>query len=120
MQFSIDTFGRMLSVDRRDIVNATAGRKAFILTRIGDIAFGIAIALFFLIFGQFSIFSINSSASSLSGGMGTLLALLLLAGVGNPLNCLWPSGYQMPWQVLRLSPPSFTQQRWLRLAHICS
>jgi NADH-quinone oxidoreductase subunit L len=63
-----------------DIVNATAGRKAFILTRIGDIAFGIAIALFFLIFGQLSIFSINSSASSLSGGMGTLLALLLFWG----------------------------------------
>ncbi len=63
-----------------DIAKATAGRKAFILTRIGDVAFGIAIALFFLIFGQFSIVSINSSASSLSGGMGTLLALLLFWG----------------------------------------
>jgi NADH-quinone oxidoreductase subunit L len=63
-----------------DIVKATAGRKAFILTRIGDVAFGIAIALFFLIFGQLSIFSINSSASSLSGGMGTVLALLLFWG----------------------------------------
>jgi NADH-quinone oxidoreductase subunit L len=63
-----------------DIAKATAGRKAFILTRIGDVAFGIAIALFFLIFGQLSIFSINSSASSLSGGMGTLLALLLFWG----------------------------------------
>jgi NADH-quinone oxidoreductase subunit L len=63
-----------------DVVKATAGRKAFILTRIGDVAFGVAIALFFLIFGQLSIFSINSSASSLSGGMGTVLALLLFWG----------------------------------------
>jgi NADH-quinone oxidoreductase subunit L len=38
-----------------DVVNATAGRKAFILTRIGDVAFGIAIALFFLILDQLSI-----------------------------------------------------------------
>ena len=63
-----------------DIVNATAGRKAFILTRIGDVAFGIAIALFFLIFDQLSIFTINSKASSLDPGMATLLALLLFWG----------------------------------------
>jgi NADH-quinone oxidoreductase subunit L len=63
-----------------DVVKATAGRKAFILTRIGDVAFGVAIALFFLIFGQLSIFSINSTASSLSGRMGTVLALLLFWG----------------------------------------
>jgi NADH-quinone oxidoreductase subunit L len=63
-----------------DAVNATAGRKAFILTRIGDVAFGIAIALFFLILDQLSIFSINSMASSLSAGTATLLALLLFWG----------------------------------------
>jgi NADH-quinone oxidoreductase subunit L len=63
-----------------DVVNATAGRKAFILTRIGDVAFGIAIALFFLIFDQLSIFSINSKVSSLGPGMATLLALLLFWG----------------------------------------
>ena len=64
----------------RDGVNATAGRKAFILTRIGDVAFGIAIALFFLIFNQLSIFSINSKVSTLSVGMATLLGLLLFWG----------------------------------------
>jgi NADH-quinone oxidoreductase subunit L len=64
----------------RDGVNATAGRKAFILTRIGDVACGIAIALFFLIFDQLSIFSINSKVSSLSIGMATLLGLLLFWG----------------------------------------
>ncbi len=63
-----------------DVLNATAGRKAFILTRIGDVAFGIAIALFFLILDQFSIFSINSKAASLSVGTATLLGLLLFWG----------------------------------------
>ncbi len=63
-----------------DVVNATAGRKAFILTRIGDVAFGIAIALFFLILDQLSIFSINSKVSSFSSGTATLLALLLFWG----------------------------------------
>src|SRR5512143_2406254 len=68
----------------RDGVNATAGRKAFILTRIGDVAFGIAIALFFLLFDQLSISSINSKVSSLSVGMATLLGILLFWGaVGN-------------------------------------
>ncbi len=64
----------------RDGVNATAGRKAFILTRIGDVAFGIAIALFFLLFDQLSIFSINSKVSSLGTGTATLLGLLLFWG----------------------------------------
>jgi NADH-quinone oxidoreductase subunit L len=63
-----------------DGINATAGRKAFILTRIGDVAFGIAIALFFLLLNQFSIFSINSKAASLSAGAATLLGLLLFWG----------------------------------------
>jgi NADH-quinone oxidoreductase subunit L len=63
-----------------DVINATAGRKAFILTRIGDVAFGVAIALFFLILDQLSIFAINSKASSLSGGTATLLGLLLFWG----------------------------------------
>jgi NADH-quinone oxidoreductase subunit L len=63
-----------------DVVNATAGRKAFILTRIGDVAFGVAIALFFLVLDQLSIFAINSKASSLSGGTATLLGLLLFWG----------------------------------------
>ncbi len=39
----------------RDEANANAGRKAFICTRIGDIAFGVALGLFFVYFGNFSI-----------------------------------------------------------------
>jgi NADH-quinone oxidoreductase subunit L len=63
-----------------DAVNVTAGRKAFILTRIGDVALGVAIALFFFLLEEFSIFAINSRASSLSVGTATLLGLLLFWG----------------------------------------
>lgn len=61
-----------------DEVNANAGRKAFIVTRIGDIAFGGALGLFFLLFQNFSITYIASHASTLSTGVATFLALLLL------------------------------------------
>ena len=43
--------------------NATAGRKAFIVTRIGDTAFGIAMVWMFQLFGTLSITELN--------GMGT-------------------------------------------------
>jgi len=57
---------------------ANAGRKAFIVTRIGDIAFGVALGLFFILFQSFSINYIDSHVSSLSTNMATVLALLLL------------------------------------------
>jgi NADH-quinone oxidoreductase subunit L len=66
-----------------DEVKAAAGRKAFILTRIGDVAFGIAIALFFAMFNSLSITRINQQASTLGLGMVTLLGLLIFwAAVG--------------------------------------
>jgi NADH-quinone oxidoreductase subunit L len=63
-----------------DEVKATAGRKAFVFTRIGDVAFGVAIALFFALFNTLSISSLNSQASSLGFGMATFLGILLLWG----------------------------------------
>jgi NADH-quinone oxidoreductase subunit L len=63
-----------------DEVKATAGRKAFVFTRVGDVAFGVAIALFFALFGTLSIFSINSQAASLEFGIATVLGFLLLWG----------------------------------------
>jgi NADH-quinone oxidoreductase subunit L len=67
----------------RDLGNAMAGRKAFYLTRIGDVAFGIAIGLFFIIFEQLSIFFINGHTHSLGTGMATVFGLLLLgAAIG--------------------------------------
>ncbi len=61
-----------------DTANASAGRKAFITTRIGDVAFGIVLALLFWQFGSFSLTFINTHTDFLGLGMATLLSLLLL------------------------------------------
>jgi NADH-quinone oxidoreductase subunit L len=61
--------------------NAFAGKKAFIVNRIGD--FGILIALF-LIFGAFGTFSFDtifSNASQLTQGMALAITMFLLLGV---------------------------------------
>ena len=62
----------------RDVVNAAAGRKAFLLTRIGDVAFGIAIGVCFSVFGRVSLSAINASAATVPAGIAALLGLLLL------------------------------------------
>jgi NADH-quinone oxidoreductase subunit L len=87
--------------------NANAGRKAFICTRIGDVAFGIAIALFFVHFQHFSISYINIHAAALRGSLATLLALLLLAAaVGKsaqlPLTVWLPDAMAGPTPVSAL------------------
>jgi len=61
-----------------DEVKAAAGRKAFVLTRIGDVGFGIAIAFFFIITDTLSLSTINGQAASLGTGMTTALGILLL------------------------------------------
>ncbi|MFZ2448203.1 MAG: NADH-quinone oxidoreductase subunit L [Syntrophobacteraceae bacterium] len=61
-----------------DAAKATAGRKAFLLTRIGDIAFGIAIGLFFVHFESTAISFINAHAAQLTAGAATVFGLLLL------------------------------------------
>jgi NADH-quinone oxidoreductase subunit L len=87
--------------------NADAGRKAFICTRIGDVALGIAIALFFALFQHFSISYINAHAALLNGSLATLLALLLLsAAVGKsaqlPLTVWLPDAMAGPTPVSAL------------------
>ncbi len=57
---------------------ANAGRKAFLLTRIGDVAFGIAIGLFFVRFNNTTISFINAHTGELQAGAATVLGLLLL------------------------------------------
>ena len=91
----------------RDEANADAGRKAFICTRIGDIAFGVALGLFFVHFGNFSITYINSHAIGLSPTLVTILALLLLwAAVGKsaqlPLTVWLPDAMAGPTPVSAL------------------
>ena len=90
-----------------DAVNATAGRKAFIMTRIGDVAFGIAIALFLFLYNDLSLSSLNSRASSLSPEMATTLGFLLLwAAVGKsaqlPLAVWLPDAMAGPTPVSAL------------------
>jgi NADH-quinone oxidoreductase subunit L len=61
-----------------DEANAAAGRKAFVVTRIGDIAFGVALGLFFVLFHSFSLTYIDSHAGFLTTTQATILSLLLL------------------------------------------
>jgi NADH-quinone oxidoreductase subunit L len=91
----------------RDPAKADAGRKAFICTRIGDVAFGVVLALFFVLFHNLSLSFINSQASSLSPAMATLLGLLLLwAAVGKsaqlPLTVWLPDAMAGPSPVSAL------------------
>lgn len=60
--------------------NADAGRKAFLVTRVGDIFFGIAMLWLFALFGTLSISEINSQAAQLAPAVLTGLTLLLLLG----------------------------------------
>lgn len=64
----------------RDEKNATAGRKAFIVTRIGDVAFGAAIFWLFSLFGTVSIAQVNAMGPLLPAAVVTALGLLLLGG----------------------------------------
>ena len=90
-----------------DPEKATAGKKAFIMTRLGDIGFGIAVALFFTWFGTFSITGINPQAASMSTGSATLLTLLILfAAMGKsaqlPLTTWLPDAMAGPTPVSAL------------------
>jgi NADH-quinone oxidoreductase subunit L len=64
----------------REEKNATAGRKAFIVTRVGDVAFGIAVVWLFRLFDTVSIVEINRLGFLVPAGVITLLGLLLLVG----------------------------------------
>jgi len=64
----------------REEMNATAGRKAFIVTRIGDTALGIAIVWMFQLFNTLSITEINRMGFLLPAGIVSALGILLLAG----------------------------------------
>lgn len=63
-----------------DEKTATAGRKAFLVTRIGDVAFTIAIFWLFTLCGTLSIPDINGMAAALPAGTVTAVGLLLLGG----------------------------------------
>jgi len=64
----------------RKAENADAGRKAFIVTRIGDLFFAVALLWLFALFGTISIEGINAQVARLDMTTVTLLSLLLLVG----------------------------------------
>ncbi len=64
----------------REEKNATAGRKAFIVTRIGDIGLAVAIVWMFKLFSSLSITEINGLGQTIPLAVVTALGLLLLVG----------------------------------------
>src|SRR5512136_1543437 len=64
----------------RDENNATAGRKAFIVTRVGDTAFGIAIVWLFQLFHTVSIADLNRMGATVPVCTITGIGILLLIG----------------------------------------
>ena len=59
---------------------AQAATKAFVLNRVGDIGMALAIMTAFAQFGTTVISDVNASVSTASGGIATMLGLLLLLG----------------------------------------
>ncbi|GFE62346.1 NADH-quinone oxidoreductase subunit L [Geobacter sp. AOG2] len=84
--------------------NATAGRKAFITTRIGDTAFGIAIVWMYHLSGSVSITRLNAMGDVIPAAVVTTLGLLLLAGAAGksaqlPLSVWLPDAMAGPTPV---------------------
>ena len=84
--------------------NATAGRKAFIVTRIGDTAFGIALVWMFQLFGTVSITELNGMGFLMPAGVITALGVLLLIGAAGksaqlPLSVWLPDAMAGPTPV---------------------
>ncbi|NIR46857.1 NADH-quinone oxidoreductase subunit L [candidate division KSB1 bacterium] len=60
--------------------NAFAGRKAFVVNRIGDFGFLLGIFFIFFVFGTLNFEAVFSQAPQLDTGMATTIALLLFVG----------------------------------------
>ncbi|MCB2227941.1 MAG: NADH-quinone oxidoreductase subunit L [Desulfarculaceae bacterium] len=87
--------------------NASAGRKAFLFTRLGDIAFGVLLALCLAWLGDVSITGVNAKAASLAPGAALVLGLLLFwAAAGKsaqlPLSVWLPDAMAGPSPVSAL------------------
>lgn len=59
---------------------AAAGKKAFVINRVGDMGLSLAIMMFFVLFGSTSFSAISEAASGASETQLTILGLLLLLG----------------------------------------
>src|SRR6266702_3333590 len=84
--------------------NATAGRKAFIVTRIGDTALSIAMVWMFQLFGTVSITELNGMGFLMPAVVITALGILLLIGAAGksaqlPLSVWLPDAMAGPTPV---------------------
>ncbi len=84
--------------------NATAGRKAFIVTRIGDTALGIAMVWMYQLFGTTAISELNGMGFLMPPGIITALGILLLIGAAGksaqlPLSVWLPDAMAGPTPV---------------------
>ena len=84
--------------------NATAGRKAFIVTRIGDTTLGIAMIWMFQLFGTVSITKLNGMGVLIPGNAITVIGILLLIGAAGksaqlPLSVWLPDAMAGPTPV---------------------
>jgi len=87
--------------------NCDAGRKAFVVTRIGDVALGVAVLWLFYITGSTDISSINASAGTIPAATATIIGLLLLTGAAGksaqlPLTVWLPDAMAGPTPVSAL------------------
>src|SRR5660398_218826 len=96
---------------------ASAGKKAFIINRVGDFGFGLGVMLIFVTLGTLNYTEVFHSVGggALSEGMAVAIALLLFMG-------RWESrpsfrsmyGCRMPWRVPLQCPPCFMLPPWSR------
>jgi NADH-quinone oxidoreductase subunit L len=86
---------------------ATAGKKAFVMNRVGDFGFMLAMFLIFATFGSLNYVPVLDAASDLTKGTATAIALLLFVGaVGKsaqlPLYVWLPDAMEGPTPVSAL------------------
>ncbi len=91
-----------------DPANADAGRKAFIVTRLGDVAFGVALVWLFYFAGSTEITAINElAAASMPARTAFIISILLLVGAAGksaqlPLTVWLPDAMAGPTPVSAL------------------
>ena len=86
---------------------AAAGKKAFIVNRVGDVGFIVALMLIFGQFGTFSFDVVFEGAGALAAGTATAIGLLLLVGAAGksaqlPLYVWLPDAMEGPTPVSAL------------------
>ncbi|HRN19264.1 MAG: NADH-quinone oxidoreductase subunit L [Trueperaceae bacterium] len=93
----------------KDLANASAGRKAFIVNRVGDFGFLVAMFLTFKVFGTLDIQTVNAMAPTMLYGSAALTGiglLYLLAATGKsaqlPLQVWLPDAMAGPTPVSAL------------------